>query len=36
MLQCQYLDKVLISMYPEVESDPEADLCYNANIWIMF
>ena len=31
-LQCQYQDNVLNSMYPEVESDPEADSCYNTNI----
>ena len=34
MLQCEYkyIDIVLISMYPEVESDPEADSCYNVNM----
>ena len=36
MLRCKYIDNVLISMYPEVESDPEVDSRYNANIKIMF
>ena len=33
----EYIDNVLIPIYPEVQSDPGADSCYNANdMYIIF